>query len=224
MSDGTDSQAIFSAVTNYDLLRAIISHPCDARVCDCAVKRALLLVGPRRFFHDLKETYAITPELLSQPHHRTLQERAGLPHVLVEGIFIDDEDMSRGEAEGVFANVAADLRAGGTFEAVRKKYQDAYEYPYTETLREGEMVILHRTRVGNYGDFVVSETEHTARPLRDADLSDGHVRPLLAGRISEIIILRDEAGRRSIFYRVRDAYPLGKGRNRSLQTCELPSH
>lgn len=206
VSDGTDSTAVFSDITNYPLLRAIISHPCDAQVFDCAVKRALLLVGPTRFFRDLTETYARMPELLSEPRHQTLQKRAGLPHVHVDGVFIDDHDMSRGKAAGVFANIAAELRAGGAFEIIRRKYQDAYNYPYTESFSDGKTVVLHRTRVGYYGDFVVSEAEHTARPLRSADLPDEHVRPLLAGRVGEIIILRDEAEHWSILYRIREAY------------------
>ena len=209
ISDGTDSLALFSDIANYDLLRAIISHPCDEQVFECAVKRALLLVGPTRFFHDLKETYATMPELLAQARHRTLRDRAEFPHVLVDAVSIRDRDMSHTEAEGVFANIAADLRGGGTFEAVRKKYQDAYEYAETETLSDGFVVVMHPTRVGNYGDFVVSEADHTARPLRSADLPAPHVRPLLRGRSGDIIILRDESEHRSILYQVRDAYTPG---------------
>jgi hypothetical protein len=126
--------------------------------------------------------------------------------VLVDGVFIDDHDMSRAEAEGVFANIAADLRAGGAFETVQKTYQDAYDYAYTETLSDGATVLLHRTRIGNYGDFVVSEADHTARPLRLTDLPAQHVRPLLSGRTGDIIILRDETEHRSILYRIRDVY------------------
>ncbi len=76
-------------------------------------------------------------------------------------------------------------------------------------LGDGKTVVLHRTRVGNYGDFVVSEAEHTARPLRSTDLPEEHVRPLLAGRVGEIIILRDEAEHWSILYRIREAYAPG---------------
>ncbi len=202
----TDTTVVFSEISNYDLLRRIISQPCDDRLFACALKRALLLVGPTRFFHDLKETYAAMPQLLTQPRHRSLQNRAGTTNVLVDSVFIDDQNMSRAEAEGVFANIAADLRAGAAFETVQKKYYDAYEYAYTEALNDGATVLLHRTRVGDYGDFVVSEAENTARPLRLTDLPAQHVRPLLSGRTGDIIILRDETEHRTILYRIRDAY------------------
>ena len=206
MSDGTDSPALFNGITNYDLLRAIISHSCDEQLFECAVKRALSLVGPSRFFRDTEEMYTTMPQLLAQPRHRMLKDRAAVPHVLVDGIFIDDSDMSHDEADAVFAKIRAELRAGRPFAAVEKKYYDAYEYAYTETLSDGAMVVLHRTRVGNYGDFVVSEAEHTARPLCLADLPAEHVRPLLSGRTGDVIVLRDEREHRSILYHVRDAY------------------
>ena len=176
ISDGTDSPAVFDDITNYDLLREIVSHQCDEQVFECAVKRALLLVGPTRFFHDTEEMYSRMPHLLSQARHRGLKDRAAIPHVLVDGISIDDSDMSHDEADSVFAKIRSELRAGRPFDAVEKKYYDAYEYAYTETLSDGAMVVLHRTRVGNYGDFVVSEADHTARPLRSADLPAPHVR------------------------------------------------
>jgi hypothetical protein len=204
--ESTDTYAVFEDVTNYEILRAILSQPCDDRVFECAVKRALSLVGPSRFFHDTEEMYARMPRLLSQPRHRGLKDRAAIPHVLVDGIFIDDSDMSHAEADAVFAKIRAELRAGRSFAAVEKKYYDAYEYAYTETLSDGAMVVLHRTRVGNYCDFVVSEAEHTARPLCLADLPAEHVRSLLSGHTGDVIVVRDEREHRSILYQVRDAY------------------
>jgi hypothetical protein len=206
MSDGTDSPTVFNGIGNYELLRAIILQPCDLRVFECTVKRALSLVGPSRFFRDIERMYATMPQLLSQPRHLMLKDRAAIPHVLVDGIFIDDPDMSHEEVDSVFANIRAELKAGSPFDAVQKKYYDAYEYAYTETLSDGATVVLHRTRVGNYGDFVVSEAENTARPLRLADLPAEHVRPLLSGHTGDVIVLRDETEHRTILYRVRDAY------------------
>lgn len=208
IANQTNTIAVFEGITNYELLWAIVSQRCDDRVFECAVKRALSLVGPSRFFHDAEQTYATRPKLLSQPRHRTLKRRATVPHVLVDGIFIADRDMSRDEAESVFAKIRAELRSGRPFDAVQKKYYEAYEYTYTETLSDGSKVVLHRTRVGNYGDFVVSEAEHTARPLRSADLPQGHVRPLLSGRTGDVIVLRDKSERRTVLYQVRDAYSL----------------
>ena len=63
----SDTVVVFDAITNYDLLRAILLQRCDDRVFECAVKRALSLVGPSRFFRDTEQMYATMPQLLSQP-------------------------------------------------------------------------------------------------------------------------------------------------------------
>jgi hypothetical protein len=124
----------------------------------------------------------------------------------VDGLFIDDRDMPRAEAGAVFAHISSDLRAGLPFNKVQKKYGNAYEYAFSEKLSDGSKVTLHRTRIGNYGDYLISEREHPARPFRDFDLPNAHVRPLLSGHTNDIIILRDEPNHRNILYRVRDAY------------------
>lgn len=92
------------------------------------------------------------------------------------------------------------------FDAVRKKYSDAHEYSYAETLSDGAKVTLHRTRVGNYGDFIISEQSRDAGPFRRAELPAEHVQPLLKGRAGDVIVLRDDAGQRSILYHIREVY------------------
>lgn len=167
---------------------------------------SLSLVGPNRFFGDARKRYSTQPELLSQERHRSIHARSGLPHVVVDGLFIDDSDMSRQEAETVFAQVTADLKAGMPFDAVQKKYWDAHEYSYVKTLSDGTKITLHRTRVGNYGDFTISERSRDAHPFRRAEAPAGHVQPLLSRQTGDILVLRDEAKHRSILYRVREFY------------------
>jgi hypothetical protein len=202
----TDTVPVFGSITNYELLQHIVFSPCDERIFTCAAGRALSLVGPNRFFGDARKQYSARPALLSQPRHRRLTARSELPHVVVDGLFIDDSDMTRDAAAAVFARITIDLRAGMPFGAVQKKYWAAHEYSYVKTLSDGTKVPLHGTRVGNYGDFIVSEQSRDARPFRLAEAPSEHVRPLLSHRTGDIVVLRDEAEHRSILYRVREFY------------------
>jgi hypothetical protein len=77
-----------------------------------------------------------------------------------------------------------------------------------ETLSDGKKVKLTRTHVGNYGDYVISEQSHTARPLRFADMPAEHVAQLLLKRKpGDIVVLRDEGEKQNILYGVREVYP-----------------
>ncbi len=202
----TDSAPVFGSITNNELLHAIVFSPCDDRIFACAIARALSLVGPSRFFGDARKRYSSQPALLSQGRHRNIHARSELPHVVVDGLFIDDGDMPRQEAERVFAQITADLKAGMPFDAAQKKYWDAHEYSYVKTLSDGTKVTLHRTRVGNYGDFTISERSRDAYPFRLAEAPAEHVQPLLSRRTGDVVVLRDEAEHRSILYRIREFY------------------
>lgn len=203
----TDTVPVFGSITNYELLQEILFSPCDERIFACASARALSLAGPNRFFGGARKRYAEQPKLLSLPRHHSLRARSELPHVVVDGLFIDDSDMTRKEAKSVFSQITADLKAGMPFETVRQKYHDAHEYSSVETLDDGTKVTLPRTRVGNYGDFIVSEASHDANPFRLAEVPAEHVRPLLGLHTAgDIVVLRDESEHHGILYRVREFY------------------
>jgi hypothetical protein len=112
----TDTVPLFNDITNYPLLRQIAMTECDERVFACAVSRALLLVGPNRFFGDVLQFYTRQPKLLLQPRHRSLKARSQVKHVVVDGLFIADKDTSATEAQRVFGQVTRDLQAGMSFD------------------------------------------------------------------------------------------------------------
>ena len=114
--------------------------------------------------------------------------------------------MARAEADTVFRQITADLMSGGRFDAVQKKYWNAHEYSYAETFRDGTKMQLRRTRVGNYGDFVVSEDRHDAYPYRLSELPGEHVQPLLNAKQGAVLVLRDEREKMTILYQVREVY------------------
>jgi hypothetical protein len=202
----TDTVPLFNDITNYPLLRQITVTKCDERVFACVINRAMLLVGPSRFFGDVLQFYTRQPELLSQPRHRSLKARSQIKHVVVDGLFIADKDTSAIEAQRVFGQVTRDLQTGMSFDSVRRKYQEAHEYSYMEALSDGKKVKLTRTRVGNYGDYVISKQSHTARPLRFADMPAEHVAQLLKREPGDVIVRRDEGQKQKILYRVREVY------------------
>jgi hypothetical protein len=202
----TDSVSVFEEITNYPLLQKLISSSCDQRIFEFAVRRALYLVGPTRFFSDQRKVYAAHPELWTEQRHQHLNDLSTKRHIVVDGIFINDRDMTRPKADAVFKQITNDLQSGAPFEAVKKKYYSAYEYRYTETLSNGKKVRLTKTRVGNYGDFVISEGNRDARPFRSAEVPLDHAHQLVTQQKGDIVALRDESEHRTILYQVREVY------------------
>ena len=202
----TDTVVVFAEITNYALLQEVIFSPCDQRIFDCAVVRALYLVGPNRFFGDLQKRYSEQPELLSQQRHQKLKTLTTERHAAVDAVFVDDKDMKPAEADAVFSQIANELRRGAAFATVQQRYYEAHHYSYTETLSDGTKVDLTRTRVGNFGDFVISDQRRDARPFRNVELPAEHARRLLAARKGDVVVLRDEPEHRSILYQVREIY------------------
>ena len=190
----TDTVVVFAEITNYALLQEVIFSPCDQRIFDCAVVRALYLVGPNRFFGDLQKRYSEQPELLSQQRHQKLKTLTTERHAAVDAVFVDDKDMKPAEADAVFSQIANELRRGAAFATVQQRYYD------------GTKVDLTRTRVGNFGDFVISDQRRDARPFRNVELPAEHARRLLAARKGDVVVLRDEPEHRSILYQVREIY------------------
>jgi hypothetical protein len=205
-SDGCFRLSIFGDANNYPLLKETIFSPCDERVFDCAVSRSLSLVGPNQFFNDIREKFLQTPSLMSQQRYASLEARSHNPHVIVDGLFIDDKEMPNDEAGTVIHAVGEDLQSGLAFHEVLSKYSRSTTYTYTETLSDGTKVSLTRCRVGNYGDFVVSKYKHDAHPFRYSAIPAEHVGTLLACKSREVVVLRDEKEKRTILYQVREVY------------------
>lgn len=201
----TDSAPVFGSITNYALLQKILFTPCKEAIFGLAVTESLSVVGPSRFYNDLRAKYAAHPKLLSQRRHRRLYAESGLAQVVVDSLYITDNDMASTERDAVFARITGKLQTGASFQAVLSKYQDQFTYPKVHTLADGRTVTMHLTHVGNAGDFLVSPHDQCAFG-RATSLPSGHVSPLLKGSAGDILVLRDEDRRRTMLYRVREAY------------------
>ena len=198
----TDSLRAYEGINDYALLRAVIRHPqADPRVLGIAIERALLVAGPARVFGDVRRDAARAPELFRDPVRRTLLDRTALPHVWVDSAFIEERDMPLPDARKVLEGMAERVRRGTPFAQVYFETQDAHSYHTAEGPR--------LTRVGNFGDFVLSAAKRDGEPFRHTEVPEAHVRPLLEASPGQLLILehRDERdGPMLILYYVQGVY------------------
>lgn len=197
----TDSRQMFDNIDRYPILRAVLLDPrSDPQVLELAIERALLVAGPTRVFGDVKRDAADHPTLFSRGLRRQLLQRANEPHVWVdESAFIEQSDMPRADARRVFDQMITRVREGADFDDV-----------YVQTWREHQYVddTMVLTRVGNYGNFVLSQGKPDAKPYRWLEVPQDHVTRLLATEPGDMVMLQDdrEDDPSLILYHVREVY------------------
>lgn len=149
-----DSLSLVSKVTNLPLLSLIATDvSADPECREDAFTQGMYIGGPAKFFElvkrDLSRTQGRRSAWLTE-----LTTRMAEPHVVVDALFIDDEDMPREQAIDVLDRIERSLRDGGRWDVVYGKYADEFGY------KTGD-----RTKIGNLGHFVV---------FRDPKLGRGH--------------------------------------------------
>lgn len=60
--------------------------------------------------------------------------------------------------------------------------------------------------MNSFGDYVISEPRHDARPFRDIEVPASHVQPLLHLDAGGVTVQRDEENEWSLLYLVRESY------------------
>ncbi len=198
----TDSNQVYYAIESYPMLRAVIlDRRADSKVLPFAIERALLLVGPGKVFADVRRDAAREPILFAGGPCRQLLDRSGEPHVWVsQSAFIDESDMPRDKARGILERMAAKVRAGASFEEVYSRTQAEHSYDDGQT---------RLTRIGNYGDWVLSTSKPNGDPFRLwSSVPQLHVQQLLGARAGDMLILEDDDqdDRCLILYYVREVY------------------
>ena len=74
-----------------------------------------------------------------------------------------------------------------------------HEYIRDETLPDGRIVHLRRTKITNSGPAVVTVTRHDDWPFREQwEIPDDHVPPLLAAAPGQCLLLHDEKEKTTI--------------------------
>jgi hypothetical protein len=201
----TDTLQVYGGIDSYAMLHAVIlDRRAEERVLPYAIERALLLVGPGKVFGDVRRDAEREPALFAEGARRALLERTREAHVWVGGsAFIDERDMPRAEARKILERMAAEVRAGASFDAVYLRTQEEQSY--------GEGA-ARRTRVGNYGEWVLSAGKRTAEPfVLWVSVPKGHVERLFEARAGETVMLEEDEGeaRRVVLYYVREVYRPG---------------
>jgi len=201
----TDTLQVYRDIESYPLIRAVILDVrAEEQVLPFAIERALLVAGPGKVFADVQQDAARQPELFASGERRKLLDRSREAHVWVSGsAFIDEKDMPRSDARKIFRQMTEQVHGGTTFDEV-----------YTRTLGEHSYDdgTLRRTRIGNYGDWVVSLANPTGAPFRAwTSVPKPHIEKLLAAEAGEMLILEDDDGDepRLILYFVREVYRPG---------------
>ena len=197
----TDTAPILEAITNYRLLLRLIPLV-DGRLLEFVFDRAARLAGPTRLFHDLSSPNLVDRHLFGRPDHLAILHELSEPHALVVGLFIRHKDMTEDERKTVLAGIADDLKRGESWDAVYDRHFRRHEYVENEGINKGSTL----TKIGNYGDFVISPSRRSARPFRSTSVAEDHVAPLLAAKKGDVLILDDEEEEWTLLYKVLDSY------------------
>lgn len=187
-----EQRDLYGEIENYPLLYAVVlSHEADERLFGYVVERALLAVGPTRFFADLTRTYVNHRQpLFLEDRHRFLERRMRSPHVLVHAAYLSDEDLPSRRQEEVGLKMVGALELGTAWESILRD-------PST----------WGAPGIGDLGRFVLSSTKSNALPFSDAAIPADHVKILLTLPTRGSLVRRDEAGSRTVLYWVSDSYP-----------------
>jgi hypothetical protein len=149
-----DSLSLVSKVTNLPLLSLIATDlSADPECREDAFTQGMYIGGPTKFFELVKRDLSLIQGRRSA-WLTTLSTRMAQPHVVVDALFIDDEDMPREQVIDVLDRIERSLQDGGRWDAVYENYADEFGYK-----------IGNRTKIGNLGHFVV---------FRDPQLGRGH--------------------------------------------------
>jgi hypothetical protein len=211
-----DSANLIQDVTNVALLVALATDEgADTECREYAFTQGMYTSGPTKFAGALSRVLQVKPEPMS-PWLLEVGRRISKPHVVVDGMFIDDGDLSADEKSKVMDRFERELKNGARWTNVLRKYADQFSNKKTG-----------RTKVGNLGRFVVfsdpwlgsgrfkrippnvSAWEGDIPPLRLyrlAYLDASHVPRLLESNKGDVVRLHSDSDGRQILYQVQEVF------------------
>ena len=218
--DPGGTEMVIGGITNYPLLREIVFLPqIDSRVFSNAVNHVVALVGPTRFFTDVKARLNEMPGLEQQERFKTLKKQSKLKHIVVDSLYITIADMAPELAKKILGEIEVELQGGKPWHDVYWKYMERYECPYEDKSIDGTIIKGKRSKIGNLGDFVLPANRSPLVSFRTDWMPKAHVRKLFAAHAGDILILFDkedlssfpdlkdkETGERYVLHRVREVY------------------
>lgn len=178
-----ETASLYASVDNVPLLVEVIGRGNAAEpTVQYALERALVLEGPNKIYDRLTEV-----DVPSFVHQRMVE-----PNVWVSAsVGIDEADKRSGVAKEILLDLMGRVADGEDFE-------DAYRALFRK----------HAT-LTNLGDFVLSPSHRSARPLRDIEVPEEHVERLLAAEAGELVMMKQATphhGNRFVVYQVEEIY------------------
>lgn len=207
---------LIAGITNLPLLTALaVEVTADPENREDALIQGMYALGPTRYFELLRSRIDVASSL-STPWIQELKERMKRPHVVVDALFIDDDDMSREEVSAVFDQISADLKQGMAWPKMYELYSGQYGY------NTG-----NRTKIGNLGHFILfpdpalgtgrvieisggaTSWEGETYPERLAALTNfdaTHLPALLKANVGDVVQLHSESRGWAVLYAVHEIY------------------
>jgi hypothetical protein len=192
----------------------------DNRIFTNAVNQALVIAGPSRFFQDVINAVKAKPDFLHVKRIKDLQAQSQVKHVAVDSLYISYADMPEKEIKQTLASIENELRHGGSWAEVYKKWSEKLEYPWLEKLDDGKVLKGTRTKLGNLGDFVIPQNNNKLFWYRENWMPKAHIGPLFSVKQGDVLVLFDkedlssfptlaekETGERLVLYQVRKVWP-----------------
>jgi len=215
----SETEYVLSGVMSVPLLLAVLaSRDASDEALDQVVERLLLLAGPGRAFHELDDLAARDPNQRRRASVAGAIRRAAYPHVWVEAVSVDDDDIAPQDGLALLERVRRELELGRSMDLVYRLISHEVAYRPSAGPHKGQW----RTHLGNFGDFVLGPGEAGPPIDRGGLVPPEHVRRLLASESGALLILAEPAAGRRILYQVHERYTPGRARGAAAQQGDAP--
>jgi len=199
----SDTVAVMRNIESVPLLLALLASPAaDDHVLELAIERLFLLTGPVRTFRELAALVARDPEQGQRRPLSAALHRANYAHVWVEGVFVSEDDMTREAGLALLARVREQLELGRPMALVYRVISRDEAYRPATGPHRGQS----RTRLGNFGNYVLGPPEAGPPIDRGALVPAAHLKLLLDSTPGSILEADDEVEKERMLYQVHELY------------------
>jgi hypothetical protein len=199
----SDTVAVMRDIESVPLLLALLASPAaDDHVLGLAIERLFLLTGPVRTFRELAALVARDPEQGQRRPLSAALHRAKYAHVWAEGVFVREDDMTREAGLALLTRVREQLELGRPMALVYRVISREEAYRPATGPHRGQW----RTRLGNFGNYVLGPPEAGPPIDRGALVPAAHLELLLASTPGSIVVADHEVEKERMLYQVHELY------------------
>ena len=200
------SLRVFDVTKDYPLVLTIVLDPrTDDAVFEYALVRSLILAGPNQFYADIEKGHKRQMALLSESRQAKLQALSQETHVVVDSLFIKDSDMPDDEAKTVLDQISKELETN-SWSKVYGTYCNEYFHYLDPSARQGERDNGRRSKIGNFGSYIISPSNRSAMPFRNVSIPEEHASRLLTGKLNDVVIEKDNDAHAWRLYKISEVY------------------